>query len=65
MSLPPERAGVASGAINRQVGGTVDVAPLGTLGAGGHLAAPTVGAGAAFFAGALLVAIVVRGRPGR
>ncbi|GAA4601535.1 MFS transporter [Actinoallomurus liliacearum] len=66
-AAPPERAGVASGAINaaRQVGSTVGVALLGTLGAGGRLAAPMAGAGAAFLAGAVVVAIFVRSRPRR
>jgi MFS transporter, DHA2 family, methylenomycin A resistance protein len=67
-AAPPERAGVASGAVNaaRQVGSTVGVALLGTLGASaGHLAAPMAGAGAAFLAAALVVAITVRSRPPR
>jgi DHA2 family methylenomycin A resistance protein-like MFS transporter len=66
-AAPSERAGVASGAINasRQVGSTVGVALLGTLGAGGRLAAPMAGAGAAFLTGALVVAITVRGRSRR
>jgi hypothetical protein len=64
-AAPPERAGV--GAINtaRQVGSAVGVALLGTLGAGGRLAAPMAGAGAAFLTGALIVAIVVRRRARR
>ncbi|MCO5973721.1 MFS transporter [Actinoallomurus soli] len=63
-AAPPERAGVASGAVNtaRQMGSTIGVALLGTLGAGGRLAAPMAGAGAAFLAGALVVAVVVRSR---
>ncbi|MEV0399363.1 MFS transporter [Actinoallomurus sp. NPDC050550] len=66
-AAPPERAGVASGAVNaaRQVGSTVGVALLGTLGAGGRLAAPMAGAGAAFLIGAVVVALTVRERPGR
>ncbi|WP_433188546.1 MFS transporter [Actinoallomurus sp. CA-150999] len=66
-AAPPERAGVASGAVNaaRQVGSTVGVALLGTLGGGGRLAAPMAGAGAAFLLGAVVVALTVREGPRR
>jgi hypothetical protein len=47
------------------MGSTVGVALLGTLGAGVRLAAPMAGAGAAFLAGAVVVAIFVRDRPPR
>ncbi|MFL6053107.1 MAG: hypothetical protein ACJ72W_09355 [Actinoallomurus sp.] len=43
----------------------VNLSLLGTPGAGGRLAVSMAGAGRAFLAGALVVVIAVRGRPGR
>jgi DHA2 family methylenomycin A resistance protein-like MFS transporter len=66
-AAPPERAGVAAGAVNaaRQVGSTVGVALLGTLGGGGRLAAPMAGAGAAFRIGAVVGGAHLRGASGQ
>jgi MFS transporter, DHA2 family, methylenomycin A resistance protein len=62
-AAPRERAGVASGAINtgRQVGSTIGVALLGTLGASAGLGAAMAGAGTAFLAAALVAALAVPG----
>ncbi len=61
-AAPPERAGVASGAINagRQVGSTIGVALMGTLAAAAGRPAAMAAAGAAFAVAAALVAAVVR-----
>jgi MFS transporter, DHA2 family, methylenomycin A resistance protein len=61
-AAPPDRAGIASGAINtgRQVGSTIGVALLGTLGASLGFPPAMAAAAGAFFAGALFVAAVVR-----
>jgi DHA2 family methylenomycin A resistance protein-like MFS transporter len=65
-AAPGERAGVASGAINagRQVGSTIGVALLGTLGASAGTPAAMAGAGVAFLAAAGVVALgVPRAKP--
>jgi DHA2 family methylenomycin A resistance protein-like MFS transporter len=61
-AAPADRAGIASGAINtgRQVGSTIGVALLGTLGASLGFPAAMATAAGAFFVGALFVAAIVR-----
>lgn len=63
-AAPTGRAGVASGAINagRQVGSTVGVALLGTVGVSAGLPAAMIAAGVAFLAGAAVAALVVPGQ---
>jgi DHA2 family methylenomycin A resistance protein-like MFS transporter len=60
-AAPAERSGVASGAINtgRQAGSTIGVALLGTLSVSAGLPVAMAGAGAAFLAGAAVVALAV------
>ena len=60
-AAPADRAGVASGAINtgRQIGSTVGVALLGTLGVSAGPPAAMAAAGAAFLAGAAVAALGV------
>jgi DHA2 family methylenomycin A resistance protein-like MFS transporter len=62
-AAPRERAGVASGTINtgRQVGSTIGVALLGTLGASAGLPAAMAAAGTAFLAAAVVAALAVPG----
>lgn len=63
-AAPPDRAGVASGAINasRQVGSTVGVALIGTLGASAGTPYAMAAAGAVFLTGAF-VAVTLCGTP--
>jgi DHA2 family methylenomycin A resistance protein-like MFS transporter len=60
-AAPAGRAGVASGAVNtgRQVGGTIGVALLGTLGVSAGMGAAMAAAGAAFLVGAAVAALGV------